>query len=481
MKRIRALAAGASIALLPCIFQPSLAVTFGQTELKQDKLIAIAVPRASGYYSLIVLEQLSDKKPCWSENGSKPTRVEPLLVNFDFTGICGRSTDSNGYSLRVAGQELGMTHRLSIQKRENDLVLVGLPSSGSGKPLEVGRTNGIRSGFLKIDLSPGWKFSKRTYSGKTLGHIYLSRATPAPIYQAEKPAEALPPKPKPAEISAKPAQPVLLSGKPKKKTAEAKPSRKQRVTSKRQPSLSRPIISHRPSRQIISSRPSQQSVSPQQPKSKRSNKLYQVMVVTPDSTQQDKVRDKMPNAFRTSYKGKTVMQVGLFSDRRKAEALKTDLKHEGFKVLLASKKEQKTAILNDSENNGVDPLAAPTRIDPSAERSSITVPNANVPIGNVKGAQNVYQPQGYLTMESSTESALPPPPPKATLSQYRVMVPAQGDDQQAKIRALVPGAFRARYKGQSVMQVGSFTRAEEAKPIIQLMEKHGLKPISDQP
>jgi Protein of unknown function (DUF3747) len=544
MKQIRALMAGASVALLPCIFQPSFAVTFGQTAVNQDKLIAIAVPHASGYYSLIVLEQLSDKKPCWRESGSKPTQVEPLLVNFNFTGICGRSTDSNGYSLRVAGQDLGMTHRLSLQKRDDDLVLLGMPSSEKSKPIEVGRTHGIRPGFLKIDLSPGWQFAKRTYSGKTLGHVYLSRGTPAPIYQAQQQSSGKPPdnklsdeklpdskppdsktsddknsddnkeskrlpvksKPssKPAEIADKPTQPDLFSGKPTQPSAtpaSATPeqNRRRQATSSAQvnPQVNPPTPSL-PRRQTLSSRssriipiqptrskpiPSQLPVQPpvQPSGAKPSDKLYQVMVVATDSAQQDRVRDKMPNAFRTSYKGETVMQVGLFSDRGKAESLQTDLKRDGFKVLLTQKKVGKTAVLIESEGRAIATNASTeigTSYDTgtSTELGAITVPSADAPIGNVKGAKDVYEPQGYLVKAS----ALPPPPsPNATASRYRVIVPAQSDSQKTKIRSLVPDAFQVRHKGQSVMQVGSFASLEEASPVLRLMEQHGFTPLTD--
>ncbi len=558
MKLIRALA-GATVALLPCIFQPSLAVTFGQTEVNQDKLIAIAVPHSSGYYSLIVLEQLSDKKPCWRESGSKPTQVEPLLVNFNFTGICGRSTDSNGYSLRVAGQDLGMTYRLSIQKHNGDLLLLGMPSSEKSKPVEVGRTHGMRSGFLKFDLSPGWQFAKRTYNGKPLGHVYISRGTPAPIYQiaqsssgkpvenkpaeikpaetkpAEtkpvetkpvetkpvankpvankpvknkpsqqlsvqplptqiqppkppKPTESLPARPKPStppsEVAAKPTRPALFPGKPVRSPIVPERSRGQlvpsSVTSSRPPSTNRPPISSQPKLD----RPGRRPILGQPSTPKPSNQLYQVMVVAPDATQQDKVRDKMPKAFRTSYKGKTVMQVGLFSDRRKAESLKTDLKHEGFKVLLTQKRTDKTAALSESEGEAIVsdastvPSASAVSVSTgiSTQAGAITVPSAEAPIGNVKGAQNVYKTQGYLAKASALP---PPPPPKAAGSRYRIIVLAQGDDQQARIRALVPGAFRVRYKGQSVMQVGSFSSTEEANPVLQLMEQHGFTPVTD--
>jgi cell division septation protein DedD len=263
----------------------SVAVTFSQTEVNQSKVVAVAIPRKSGSYTLLVLEQLSSKKSCWRESGSNPARVDPLLLNFNFTGICGRSTDSNGYSLRMQGKDAALDYRLSFQKRKDDLILLGIPyRSESGKPVEVGRTHGLKSGFLKIVLNPGWRFTKRVFNGKKLGHIYFNRDTAAPIAQA-------------SSNDIKPKVTKLPSTPPKTTTIAVKTSE------------SRPI-------------------------SKASDRTssYRVMVVSPDLKQQAKLRTQKPKAFRMLHKGKTVMQVGVFGDRKKAESLQTELKHQGFKV-----------------------------------------------------------------------------------------------------------------------------------------------------
>jgi hypothetical protein len=264
---------------------PSLSMTFSQTEINQNKVVAVAIPRKSGSYTLLVLEQLSSKKSCWRESGSNPARVDPLLLNFNFTGICGRSTDSNGYSIRMKGKDVGLDYRLSFQKRKDDLILLGVPyRSGSGKPVEVGRTHGLKSGFLKIVLNPGWRFTRRVYNGKKLGHIYFSRDTAAPMAQAMS-----------SEIKPKVAKPS--SAPPKTTTVLVKTSG------------SRPIS-----------------------KANDRASSYRVMVVSPDLKQQAKLKTEKPKAFRMLHKGKTVMQVGVFGDRKKAESLQSELKHQGFKV-----------------------------------------------------------------------------------------------------------------------------------------------------
>lgn len=157
---------------------PASAAYFGQKEVDQSKFIAIAAPYGNNQYQLLIIEQISDKQPCWSESGSSPVKVDPLLLKFDFTGICARSTDSNGYSIRIAGydlNDLGLTYSFDIVKRDNDLVLVGTNFRDRKAPqIVIGRTNGISDGFLKINLESGWRFAKRTYDGKTLGHVYVT-------------------------------------------------------------------------------------------------------------------------------------------------------------------------------------------------------------------------------------------------------------------------------------------------------------------
>jgi len=125
---------------------PAIASTFSKREVDTDKFITVAAPRGlSGSYQLLILEQISSSRPCWSATGSAPVEVDPLLLNFDFTGICGRSLDSNGYSIRMADEDLGLKYSLRVVNRDGDLVLVGVPNRGNTGTLEIGRTYGISS------------------------------------------------------------------------------------------------------------------------------------------------------------------------------------------------------------------------------------------------------------------------------------------------------------------------------------------------
>jgi hypothetical protein len=158
------------------------ASTFEETEIEQDNVTAIARPFGSNQHDLLIIEQIADKQDCWEElqGNSGTVVIEPLLLNFDFTGICQRSTDSNGYSIRLAGQDLGMDYMLNVVERDGELVLLGVPRNDRTAPeLLIGSTHGMAQGFLKINLYPGWRFTKRTFEGKVLGHIYLSNNTAA--------------------------------------------------------------------------------------------------------------------------------------------------------------------------------------------------------------------------------------------------------------------------------------------------------------
>ncbi|MDB9311730.1 DUF3747 domain-containing protein [Spirulina sp. CS-785/01] len=152
------------------------AVNFGKVEVPQERFVAIATPFGVGTrrYNLLIIEQISNQRRCWQEVGNNPTQINPLFETFDFSGICGRSTDSNGYSVRLNDQDLGSRLILSVVPRGDELVLVASSLRERNVQVEIGRTNGFAEGYLKIELDPGWRFTKRTYGGKVLGHVYLT-------------------------------------------------------------------------------------------------------------------------------------------------------------------------------------------------------------------------------------------------------------------------------------------------------------------
>lgn len=220
---VTALVAGL-VGLTSVMTPATAAVKFGQTEIDQSKLVLVSAPRGRTDHQLLILEQVSNKRACWSEQGNTPTVVDPLLLQFNFTGICGRSTDSNGYSIRMAGEDLGLQYSLRVMPKNGELVLVGASNKNRNAPMiEIGRTYGKVSGFSKIVLNPGWRMTKRTYGDRTVGHVYLTHDQSLQSWLANAPQSTTPtatlPPTKPAVVTppvtpAKPVPPVTTVSKP---------------------------------------------------------------------------------------------------------------------------------------------------------------------------------------------------------------------------------------------------------------------------
>jgi len=153
---------------------PSL---FGMAELDGQKFLLVSAPIGTSNRSqLNIYEQVNGRRPCFSVSPGRPAVVNPLLGSFDFTGICGRYIDANGYSVRVGTTDLATVYRLSVVNQDSDNLLMALPTRpGAGPEMLVGRTLGSGTGFLKLELEPGWRLARRTFRGRSLGHVYLYR------------------------------------------------------------------------------------------------------------------------------------------------------------------------------------------------------------------------------------------------------------------------------------------------------------------
>lgn len=154
---------------------PVNAADFTETEIDQKIVVAVAKPYGADKFDLLILEQIPGKQQCWAENGANPVVVDPLLLNFDFTGKCRRATDANGYSIRIDGLDYGLEYLLRLVPRGNEILLIATSRSDATKPeIVLGSTRGYVRGFMKIDLNPGWRFTKRTFGKTILGHFYFS-------------------------------------------------------------------------------------------------------------------------------------------------------------------------------------------------------------------------------------------------------------------------------------------------------------------
>ncbi|HEY9821873.1 MAG TPA: DUF3747 domain-containing protein [Candidatus Sericytochromatia bacterium] len=207
---------------------PTTAATFDNQEVNPNNFLAATVPFGSNQKQLLILEQISPRQSCWSESGSSPVSVDLLLLKFNFTGICARSTDSNGYSIRMNGQDLGLDYLLRVVERDGEMVLVGTHRIDRQAPeIIIGRTKGKREGSEKIFLDPGWRFTRRTYQGKALGHIYLTNDSASlPVTQQSKPTSPplpttpLPGRPTPPPL---PSTPQPVSPPPERELIFTKP------------------------------------------------------------------------------------------------------------------------------------------------------------------------------------------------------------------------------------------------------------------
>ena len=350
---------------------PSNASTFEQQEVDQDNLVAIARPYGDNKYDLLIIHQIPGQQKCWSESGANPVLVDPLLLNFNFTGSCERSTDSNGYSIRIDGQDYGLEYLLRIIEHDGELMLVGTHRSDpSQSEIIVGRSRGMADGFMRLDLDPGWRFTKRTYSGKVLGHVYLTGDSsaiqeqsslmvtnfskprqdaqnsepmreitfiadnqPSATFRASSSvsvapttlpsSKTLPPPPQPRSLSSIPKPlpgfsdlpPLTLP--PQNNGNSIVPS-PQRSTSTNSGSKGLSNVLHSLSNPI----PVIQGVI---------SEGYRVIVATNTNHQKVKVRSLYPEAFPISHNGKSVWQVGLFSNRDNAEEVHRTLQNAGLK------------------------------------------------------------------------------------------------------------------------------------------------------
>ena len=222
--RLKALASALSTAgtttltalLLPLVVQaqtttPAPATTtakalFEALPVDQARFVVVSVPIGSSgtKAQLQIYEQIDPKRrPCFQITPGKPAKVAPLLGTFDFTGICRRYIDSQGYSARVGSEDLGSSFRFVVRKSAADMQLFAAPAGGKSTRPEmlVARTNGLGDplAFLELKLEPGWRIMRRAFGGRALGHVYLYRDS----WPAAAPAVA------PANTpSAAPAAPV---------------------------------------------------------------------------------------------------------------------------------------------------------------------------------------------------------------------------------------------------------------------------------
>ncbi len=184
MARFRIVAAVLTAAVASGLTSPARAQgsLFTTSEVDQTKFVMVAAPIGSGSSAqLNIYEQRTNARPCFEMSGSAPAVVNPMLATFDFTGICNRYIDGNGYSLRIGGDDLGTRYRLSVIKSANDVQLMAVPTRDPAQSTYlIAKAGGAGNGFIQLVLEPGWRLMRRQYGKRTLGHLYVYRdAAPA--------------------------------------------------------------------------------------------------------------------------------------------------------------------------------------------------------------------------------------------------------------------------------------------------------------
>jgi hypothetical protein len=151
---------------------------FTSQPVDQTRFAVLAKPVGRSDWNLLVLEQLAPLPRCWESRADG--LVDPALNRFDYTGICSRYLDSNGYSLRVGQNDLGGSYRLRLQQQGTTLQLLAMnPNEASELLVAKGPIpRRDRDGFVALTLEPGWDLERRLYGQQALSHLYFANATP---------------------------------------------------------------------------------------------------------------------------------------------------------------------------------------------------------------------------------------------------------------------------------------------------------------
>lgn len=415
-----------AIALSAEIIPLSLqAATFSQQEVNQRDFIAIARPYGDNKYDLLILQQIPGQRQCWQEEGGTPIMVNPLLLNFDFTDICERSTDSNGYSLRIDGQDLGLDYLLRVIERNSELVLVGTNRRDPSMPeVVVGRTRGLKRGFMKIQLDPGWRFTKRTYGNRVLSHVYLTGDRSLMVVPA---ARSTSPEVRP-EINT--SIPPNISNPPSPSSTMLNPP----AIESPQPPLkeftftapeSTPAPPNSPTPRNVQSQPQSRNFYPVNPPPLASSSLVAPRLTTP-----------VPPSLSTNQ--------------------------TRFSTTLTANKGNL--------------LPPPPLVPKPVPTSGWGMPNSAVAPRNERPSPSTLPNSPSIFPTRSITPTLSTVPSSLGQS-YRVLAAANNPMQLEQARSLYPEAFHTTYQGRRVLQIGRFSSRENAQQAYQSLQSAGLQAI----
>ncbi|MEB3356305.1 MAG: DUF1565 domain-containing protein [Synechococcales bacterium] len=115
------------------------------------------------------------------------------------------------------------------------------------------------------------------------------------------------------------------------------------------------------------------------------------------------------------------------------------------------------------------PIPATPTPQPVRNANLLPVPAASVPTGHLGGLQTIRVANGALTPMTDAQRA------SMLGLRYRVVVEAGNERMQNAVRSLIPGAFRTRVDGRTVMQAGAFASLENANSVARQLVNSGLR------
>lgn len=394
---------------------------FEQQAVDQSQFVAIARPYGDNNYDLLIIQQIPGQRQCWSESGSNPTLIEPLLLDFDFTGSCERSTDSNGYSIRIDGQDYGLDYLLRIVEQNGELILVSTHRTDLSAPeMVIGRTYGISNGFLKIHLESGWQFTKRSYQGRVLGHVYLTGDSQA------------------------------IATMPKN------------TTTNRNLSASTPESPSTP-----------ESSSQEVTSSETDTEIKEYTFTAPS------INSASPN----SWQSPTTQSEINFNSSNSVSEDNSAKNNNNFNSTPAPGELPPPPTINSvpptiPNNDNFNQIQEPEQLASAPTLNPITPPdNNNSQIVPPPPLDSNSQRRTLSDVLGNLNNPNPSPVAQNSLSgTYKVLVEARNSSQQQQVRSLYPDAFSTSHNGRSMLQVGVFSSQETAENVSQSLKNMGLNP-----
>jgi N-acetylmuramoyl-L-alanine amidase len=234
---------------------------------------------------------------------------------------------------------------------------------------------------------------------------------------------------------------------------------------------------------------------------------YRVIVPAATAEMQQRVKTAVPDAFRTTVNGQTVMQVGLFREQNAAEEMKRSLERQNLQASILSVPQAVSPPSTPSPSTPspstpmlyrviVPATSAQVEqrvkvIAPDAFRTTLngqTVMQAGLfreqsTAANLQQSLTRQNLQASIVSTPAPSTPLPPTSSPATPMLYRVIVPASSAQVEQRVRAIAPGAFRTTLNGQTVMQAGLFREQSTAANLQQSLNRQNLQasivPVSE--